>query len=261
MKFATEFCENVYRITFPFKDIYTTVTVIRTPEGDMAVDLASFDSDIDEILLPALEEIGVTKESLKYALITHPHGDHAGGLLRFRHFFPETKILAGSAEGLAKKFEGEENPVQAVREGEIFLSALLVTEIPGHTKDAVGILDTRKNLLVCGDCLQQYGIYGSGKWGSNIRFPAEHIAAVEKLRKMPIDAVLSAHDYYPVGFEAHGREKVFEALDACTTSLLRLREYMQRHPELDDEALAEAYNAASGLPTVGAHVFTALRKL
>ena len=44
-----------------------------------------------------------------------------------------------------------------------------------------------------------------------------------------------------------------EALDCIRDAILR-------HPEQDDEALAADYNRTSGLPTVAAHVFAAVRK-
>jgi glyoxylase-like metal-dependent hydrolase (beta-lactamase superfamily II) len=204
-----------------------------------------------------LEELGVTAESLKYAVITHPHVDHAGGLSRFLTRYPETEIVVGSEK---LKEDHPSAKLLPVKEGDVLLDCLSVTEIPGHTSDAIGVIDSRTEALLCGDCLQQYGIYGSGLWGSNIRFPSRHLKAVEHLRTLPISRIVGAHDFHPVGFLAENGEQVTAILDACAESLAAIRAHLEQNPEKTDEELAESYNAPGLLPTVGKHVFAAIRK-
>lgn len=257
MDTVKELFPSIHRVTFPYKDIFTTVTVIRTPKGDAVVDLASYDEDMDEILFPALETLGVTEESLAFAIITHNHKDHSGGIGRFLEKFPNTAIVTGS-----QKLRDTYPTARfcAVEEGDLLLDTLQVVMIPGHTKDALAVLDTRSGTLVCGDCLQQFGIFGSGLWGSNIRFPALHLEAVEKLRTLPIEGILSAHDFHPVGFMATTKEEVSAFLDACVDSLKRIRSHVEANPSMTSEELEASYNAPGTLPTVGAHVFAAIRQ-
>ena len=257
MKYSAEILPNIYRLTFPYKDIYTTVCIVRTPKGDAVVDLASYDEDMDDILFPALEELGITAESLKYAVVTHPHVDHAGGLPRFLTRFPETEIVVGS-EKLKEKHPDAR--FLLVKEGDVLLDCLSVAEIPGHTTDAIGVIDHRTGTLLCGDCLQQYGIFGSGLWGSNIRFPSRHLAAIERLRTKPIQRLVGAHDFHPVGFFGETAEQVTAILDACADSLAAIRAHLEENPAKTDEELEASYNAPGLLPTVGKHVFAAIRK-
>lgn len=257
MEYSTLICPNLYRITFPYKDIYTTVCVLRTDLGDVVVDLATYDEDMENVLFPALAELGVTKESLKYALITHKHADHAGGLSRFLKEFDQVTILSTSN---ALREEFCDAKIVVPKEGEVFLNDLKVVFIPGHTLDSIALIDRRTNTLVCGDCLQQYGIFGSGKWGSNIRFPAQHFEAIKKLREEKIDAILGAHDFHPMGYFAQG-EDVKKVLDACEESLFRIRDFLNENSQMSDEQLASSYNAPGLLPTVGSHVFQAFRNL
>ena len=58
--------ENIYRMTVPYKDIYTTVYLIKTKVGNLLFDIASYDEDISDYIEPFLEEVGVSPENLKY---------------------------------------------------------------------------------------------------------------------------------------------------------------------------------------------------
>ena len=48
--------EDVLQIIIPYKDIDTTVYVLRSPEGLILFDTAGSDADMDEYLLPLMEE-------------------------------------------------------------------------------------------------------------------------------------------------------------------------------------------------------------
>lgn len=257
MDTAKELFPSVYRVTCPFKNIFTTVTVIRTPKGDAVVDLATYGEDMDGILFPALDSLGVTEESLAFAIITHNHKDHAGGIGRFIEKFPSTAIVTGSQK-LMETYPGARFCI--AKEGDLLLDTLQVVLIPGHTKDALAVLDTRSDTLICGDCLQQYGVFGDGKWGSNLLFPALHLKAIEKLRAMAIEGILSAHHYHPLGFMATGKEEVSAFLDACVDSLNRIRGHLEANLSLTDEELEASYNAPGTLPPVSAKVFAAIRR-
>lgn len=257
MKYASQLTPDIFRLTFPFKDIYTSVGIVMTPEGVLVYDAASYSEDMEEILFPALEEIGIEKDSLRYILISHNHGDHAGGLSRFLQEFPYVTVISPNDDLKAKHPEAS---FFAPKDGERILGCLQVIFVPGHTANAMALLDTRTGTLLSGDSLQLYGIFGSGLWGSNISFPKAHLEAVEKLRRYEINTVCGAHDFYPCGYLAQGKEEVGSFLDACRDSLLQLKAYLGENLSLSDEELAEAFNASHSLPTVGRHVFRNLRR-
>ena len=242
--------QNIYRIEIPFEDIYTTVFLVRTEEGWLLFDTATFPSDMDEYVFPALERLGAR---LKCVFISHNHRDHAGGLARVMEKFPDAAIITG-CEAVKEKFEGVTIP----KDGEMLMGCLRAVAIHGHTADSFGLLDMRSGTLLTGDCLQAYGIFGSGNWGANIRFPAEHLSALEKLRKLGLKTLIASHDYHPCGNIARGATEIERYLNQCAAALELIRELICDFPELDDAAIARMYGE-KGLPKLGAHVVGAVR--
>lgn len=257
MKELTQMNPDLHRLEIPFLDIYTTVYILRTPEGAVLVDTGTYPEDVDNYIVPALAELGICAECLKYVVISHNHRDHAGGLTRFAQLYPNTEIVAGS-EACAERVP--EKTVQVMQEGDLLCGVLKILHLPGHTGDCLGVLDLRTDTLLSGDGLQLFGIYGSGNWGANISHIAEHLALCERLKKEKIQRILSCHNYHPCDWRAEGKEQVDRYLDACVDALCAVRDFVKQHPQWDGAALSEAYNASSGLPKVGPHVMNAVRK-
>ena len=46
--------ENIYRLAIPYKDIFTTVYVLKAPEGVVLFDAASYPQDITDWVVPFL---------------------------------------------------------------------------------------------------------------------------------------------------------------------------------------------------------------
>ena len=246
---------HITAIRVPFADIYTTVFLVKTEAGNLLFDTATYETDVTEIILPTLDGLGATA-TLSHVLLSHPHGDHAGGLGALLARLPHLTVIAGS-EAL-----GAEHPhanLIPMTEG-VLLDTLRVIAIPGHTADAIGLLDTRTRTLLSGDGLQLFGIYGSGVWGANIRYPKAHLAALDRLGEMAIDAIYPAHNYHPCGDAYVGKEAIGKALDACRAPLFLIRDMIRENEDVSDEAIAAAYHAMGNPPTVGAHVFAAVRR-
>ena len=239
------------RITIPYKDIYTSVFILDTADGTVLFDTAASDYDVDTYILPEL-----TRRNLSYIFISHNHRDHAWGLDRLMEVYPEACIVTQN-DALAEKFA--KFSVLRLQDGDMLLDTFQVVSIPGHTADAQGLLDTRTGMLFTGDCLQAYGIYGEGQWGACIRAIPEHLAALQKLRKMELTNLVMAHDYHPYGNEVYGAEEIQNCLDICAKALLQVKEAVCAHPALSDQELADLYNADSGLPAVPAFVVEAIR--
>ena len=250
--------ENLYYKRIEYKDIYTTVYLIKTEMGAMLFDCASFDYDIDDTVKPFLDSMGITAPELKYVFISHNHRDHAGGLRRFLELYPYTAVITRSSE-LPEGFKDYKFIIP--EENQIFLDVLKVVFITGHSPCSQAIYDTRDNSMLTGDSLQLYGIFGSGEWACNIKWPAPHFEALEKLEKMDISAIYTAHDYHPLGQFYIGKEKIQEAIDACRAPLFNIMQMIKDTPSLTDEEITLLYNKDGKLPTLSLGVVKALRAL
>jgi len=248
---VTLITSRIRRITIPYKDIYTSVFILDTPDGTILFDTASSDYDVDTYILPELQ-----RRNLRYIFISHNHRDHAWGLGRLMEVYPEACIVTQN-DALAEKFAAFS--VLKPQDGNLLLDTFQVVNIPGHTADAQGLWDIRQKILFTGDALQAYGIYGEGQWGACIRCIPEHMQALEKLRKMEISDLLMAHDYHPYGNEVYGAEEIKNCLDICAEALYKVKDVLCQHPERSDDEIAALYNADSGLPTVPASVVEAIR--
>ena len=249
--------DRIHALRIPYKDIFTTVYFVNTEDGMLLFDTASYDQDIDDCVIPALRQLGVGEDDLKYVFISHNHTDHAGGLERLLSFYPKVCVVSRS-DALAERFGSD--TVLSPREGETLLKDLSVVFITGHTADSAALYDGKTKMLICGDCLQLYGIFGSGKWGANISFFAEYEEAISKLRILDIDAILTAHDYHPCGRMFFGKEAISAALDACLAPFARIQQLIDFDPSADDETICARYHSQGDLPTLAPRVVKRYRE-
>lgn len=238
-------------------DIFTTVYFVKTERGALLFDTASYDRDIENAVIPALNRLGIGEKDLKYVFISHYHADHAGGLGRLLASYPKVRVVSRS-EALRERFASY--TFLSPQEGEALLDDLSVIFVTGHTKDSAALFDSRTKTLISGDSLQLYGVFGSGKWGANISFPSEYAENIQKLREMDIDAILTAHDYHPCGRMYFGKTEIASALDACLAPFALIQKLIDEAPDADDETVCESYNSQGKLPTLGVHVVKKYRE-
>ena len=193
MSFAEEI-NGIYRLKVPFEDLYTSVFLIRTGQGCVLVDSATYASDVDKYILPALKEKGLSITDICCLVLTHKHGDHAGGKNRILELVPSIKIV-------------QEIP-------SIILKGLTVYELKGHTLDCIGVLDERSGTLISGDGLQGTGI---GKYRCSLESKDEYLKMLEKIRQdKRIENILFSHAYEPWHKDgAFGRAEVEKCLQDC----------------------------------------------
>ncbi|MBQ8249222.1 MAG: MBL fold metallo-hydrolase [Clostridia bacterium] len=247
--------DHIARITIPFADIFTSVYIIKTDVGVMLFDTASYDTDVDNYILPVMREMDISESMLKYIFISHDHGDHSGGLKRLLDLFPNVSVISRSAV-LEEKYSSDSVIVPS--DGDCFMDVLQVVTIPGHTYDSSAIYDKRTNTLITGDCLQLYGVYGSGAWATNVVLPVAYTDALNKIGSMEIETILASHDYHPYGYRAHGREEVKRYISACTEALDFIKRLITDNPTMDDNEIAKAFSS-NGLPTLSSEVVKEVR--
>lgn len=196
---------GLFRILIPFDgDVTTTVYVVLFEDGVVLIDSATYPTDVDNYIIPALDELKIPIESVKYLLLTHNHGDHAGGAKRLLEVAESATIRAS--------FVFDSPKFSPLTDGDMIGDRLQVVSLPGHTNHSVGFLDLKTNTLLSGDCLQLEGV---GKYRNGIGYPSLYIESCEKLKKMNISRIVTAHEYDPLGSIANGKDEVEKYLDLC----------------------------------------------
>ena len=76
----------VYRLKIPFETLYTSVFLIKSLSGMVLVDCATTDEDVEGHIVPALRKMGYELPDIDKLVLTHGHGDHAGGLKKILDF-------------------------------------------------------------------------------------------------------------------------------------------------------------------------------
>ena len=247
----------IHRAVIPYKDVFTTVYTVQYDGGAVLFDAATYESDITDYVIPMLNSLGIDKNTLKYVFISHNHGDHAGGIPYLLARYPDICLLTRSPD-LAEKYK--DFNVKLLEDGETFGGVFRAVAIPGHSMDSAGLYDTRTNTMITGDSLQLYGIFGSQDWGSNIGMPAEHLEAIEKLRKIDIENIYSAHDFHPYGYAFVGKKAVSDAFSASETPIKNIAKLILDNPGLSDAEIREIYNASAKIPPVREGVFKRIRE-
>ena len=238
---------DIYKLTIPLCDVYTCVFLIRTPEGNILYDTATYPEDMDRYIFPMLRELGAPHT----VVLSHNHEDHAGGLARLLECYPEIQVCAGS-EKL--------RPHRILSDGERLLGSITAHTLPGHTKDSIALLDGRTGTLLTADGLQLYGLYGEGEWGTNIRFIPQHLEALKKLKALEINALFTSHDFHPLGDHALGCAGVEAYLNDCAQAIYQLADFVKNHISMDDQAIANAYREETHLPPLSPLVIAAYRR-
>jgi hydroxyacylglutathione hydrolase len=166
---------------------------------------------------------GLDPEKIRHLLLTHAHGDHAGGAARIRSKLdvriaasPEAATWLRTADedaislGAARKagiypndYRLDPCPVdRELREGDIIQVGnleLKVYETPGHARGHVSFVfeDGGRTFMLAGDAIFYGGrILLQGTWDCSIQ---ESIATVRKLAQLDVDALLAGHGTLVLG--------------------------------------------------------------
>ena len=196
--------KQVYRLKVPFDNIYTSVFLIVSGNEAVLVDCATTRGDVDGYILPALAALGYRLFDIKALVLTHSHGDHAGGLNRIRELAPQIEVVTD---------------LRALLEG------VFTYLMAGHTADCIGILDTRTHTLLSGDGLQGAGV---DKYRCSVEEPDAYLQTLERIKADErIENVLFSHAYEPWNTDG-----VFDRKGVCDC-LLQCKKYV--HKEVNDE--------------------------
>ncbi len=185
---------EIYRLKVPFESVYTSVFLIKSDHQNVLVDCATTAQDVKEYIVPALEKIGAPIERINTIVLTHSHGDHAGGLPAILQRNPAIQVIH-STQGKLK-------------------NGLTMYEMKGHTLDCIGVFDEKTGTLISGDGLQGHGI---GKYGCGIEDKVKYLQTLERIKTDErIKNILFSHAYEPWNKDvAFGREEVLSKIQDC----------------------------------------------
>ena len=196
-----EITKGILLLKVPFEDLYTSVFFVETAEGLCVIDCATTAHDVDTYIVPALRKLGGAPVRL---LLTHSHGDHAGGAARLLECYP-TMAVHTLEPLLLPRFS-------VLSDGEVIAECLQAVALQGHSAYSMGYLHLPSRTLLSGDCLQLAGV---GKYVNGIKYPDRYLRSIEALKSMEIDRIVASHDYVPLGYLAEGRDAVARYLDTC----------------------------------------------
>ncbi len=195
--------KGIYRLKVPFEAVWTSVFLLRNAHGSLLLDAAATDEDVQKQIVPALGRLGIRPGMI---LCSHLHEDHSGGMPALLAAFP------GAAAGLVDGTQHYAAEIRRLKDGDLLLGQFRVLQLPGHTPDCMGILDTASNTLLSCDCLQQLGL---DKYPTSVPFPAAYHTSIDKLRQLPIAKIIFSHDYEPFGWCVSGSRQIADCYDLC----------------------------------------------
>ena len=182
--------EGIYRLCIPFDTVYTSVFLIEADKTVM-VDCATTRADVEDYIIPALAALGYAPTDIDMLVLTHMHGDHAGGREYFLAHSPYTEVI------------------RDVRE---LCDGVRTYPMAGHTKDFIGVLDLRSGALISGDGIQGAGV---DKYRTSLADKSEYVKTLERVKNdTRVEHLLFSHAYEPWFCDkAIGRQRVLCCLE------------------------------------------------
>ncbi len=184
---------GIYRLRIPFDTVYTSVFLIKAESGIILVDCATTQADVDDCIIPALKGLGYAPSALTAIVLTHRHGDHAGGLERILHYAPDIKIITKVCQ---------------------ITESISTYPLPGHTRDSIGVFDNRSGTLISGDGMQGAGV---DKYRCSLQDKNAYLETLQRISKdVKIENILFSHAYEPWNSDtAYGRREVDNRIKDC----------------------------------------------
>ena len=225
--------DGLYRLRVPFENIATSVFLLRTPAGPVLYDCATTAEDVENVILPALNQLGIAPAQLHALVLSHAHGDHCGGMTALARYAPQMCILGQAPEKYAAA-------VQALKDQDLLFGSILAIHLPGHTSDCMGLYDRRTHTLLTADALQWRGI---GRYGCAVTYPQDYIGTIEKIRNLEPHRILASHQYVPCGEKAEGAREISRCLDSCLETLREIEAFVTERHAVDAGKITEAFRA------------------
>ncbi len=207
-----EYPNGTFLLKVPFDDTDTSVFFFERERTLWMIDCATTAEDVEKYILPFIKDRNLDNGRDIKLLLSHHHGDHAGGASALHRSLPALEIYAA----MPSRFPSL--PVNPMQNGILLDGFLEVLHLGGHSADACAFFDRQSQTLYTADTVQLAGVshYGTGVTDSPSRYIDAHLA----LWRTGASHLVAAHAYFPLGREARGRDAVREYL---ASSLLIFR--------------------------------------
>ena len=202
----------------PFMSVFTSVFIIREGNELTVYDAATTNDDVENFIIPAVKSFMEDGCTLSNIVISHFHGDHAGGLERLCSEFENSVVYAGDTS-YHKKIS--QNKLKNSEDGVAISKNLVLYRFPGHSHDCTAILDKRTKTMLTADAFQGFGILQYGVFGDI----ATWIASINKAKSLDLENLISSHEYFLLGQKAYGNENVLKYMDECERVFREVFEY------------------------------------
>lgn len=232
--------DNVYLLRVPHGGT-TTAVVLLTGEKNYLVDASGNAGEVDDYIIPALNELSLTLSDIECLFVTHTHADHIGGIVRMREKGLRTvaaytlsvpkisdplkynieirKAFPKNSPPPSSGLSGDRVDIE-LRDREVVDGRIELVATPGHDDDAVCIYDRATDTLVCGDSVQHNGTLVQGC--ALYMYLADYRESMKKLLEVRAETAVLGHPFLPHGDVIDGRERVN---DFFNDALAKIEEY------------------------------------
>ena len=225
--------KDIYMLRTPAGGVWSGIILIDGEEK-VLIDSGENAEHIDELLVPALKELGIQLQDIAWLCNTHCHGDHVGGHSRimklahprvasYRKSVPKLQQPLKYSRLIRAVYPSYSPPAPAVlegvktdfilEEGDVIAGRLRLVASPGHDDDCVCFYDIPTKTLISGDSLQGNGTRTQGT--ALYMDLNAYRNTLDKLRKMDIDNIISAHPYLFTNEMALGKQNAGVYLEKC----------------------------------------------
>ena len=203
---------------FQLRALGARVTVLVEKGTAILVDAGLWGSQ--GLILNGLEKLGLSRDKLRMAVVTHAHPDHSGGLaglvgdtgipvgahkleadIIYGRVTPPSplgnKLLGRITQPAFSKLLGSPVPVdEQLEDGDVipFGTDVRVVHLPGHTEGSIGLHLPQKRTVIVGDALQyKLGRRLSPPAAAVTQDPEGAMASLERLSSMDFDTICFSH--------------------------------------------------------------------
>jgi glyoxylase-like metal-dependent hydrolase (beta-lactamase superfamily II) len=243
---------GLHRVEAPLGERFVALYLLVGDEAALLVDTGVRDS-ITGSLLPYLDEAGIPRETLRWAINTHCDYDHTGGNGALKRAIPSVQILAHDLDaelvenvdrlidvryGEFRETDGFDDPPETTaylrgvsdlvavdrrlaggEEFDLGGRSVRVLHVPGHSPGHVAVHDPANRALMIGDATLGTTVLtadGRPAFPPTYRDVEPYVQSLRAFRALDADLLLTSH--YPV-YEGDGVARFLDESEAYTAQV------------------------------------------